>query len=95
MLTPWLVYAEYPRRSHIDWIYVFRKTIMVLILLLTMYLVHSSFIQPWIEKGNEIGLIELMFRFMVPGIVFQILGFYLVFENLCNLFAELSKLDYR
>ena len=47
--------------------------------LLTMYLVHSEYIQPWIQKGSSITLVELLLRLMLPCTAFIVLGFYLVF----------------
>ena len=95
MLTPWLVYAEYPRRATINYFYVAKKMFGSAAVLLTMYLVHSEHIQPWIMKGNEVTLLELILRLILPSTSFIIMGFYLVFENMCNFFAELSRLDYR
>ena len=87
MWTPWLVYADYPRRNKIDWLYVVRKGAMVVLILLIMYLLHSKHIQPWVERGDEVGMVELVIRLTLPSIAFGMLGFWLVFENMCNFFA--------
>lgn len=52
MFTPWLVYAEYPRRKSINYFYVAKKMGMAAVLLITLYLIHSEFIQPWIHRAN-------------------------------------------
>ena len=57
MFTPWLVYAEYPRRSTIDWLYACKKMCMSVSLLVVVYMMHAQFIQPWIEKGEEIPIL--------------------------------------
>ena len=95
MLTPWLVYAEYPRRSTIDWLYAGKKMCMSVSLLVVAYMMHAQLIQPWIEKGSEIPIIELVLRLVIPSTAFIVLCFYLVFENMCNFFAEVTRLDYR
>ncbi len=32
---------------------------------------------------------------MIPSTAFIVLCFYLVFENMCNFFAEVTRLDFR
>jgi hypothetical protein len=39
--------------------------------------------------------VEVLLRLMLPCTVFLVLVFMLVFENMCNFFAELSMLDHR
>ena len=95
MFTPWLVYANYPRKQKINYFYVIKKMFMVAMLLLTIYLIYSEWIQPWIHKSISIQPVELILRLMLPTTVFIILGFYLVFETMCNFFSEITKLDHR
>lgn len=64
-------------------------------LLVVIYMLHGSYIQPWIEKGSEVHILELVLRIMLPSTTFIILCFYLVFENMCNFFAEVTRLDFR
>jgi hypothetical protein len=52
MLTPWLVYAQYPRRNSINYVYLIKKAFSVGALLLVNYLIHSEFIQPVIMKAG-------------------------------------------
>jgi sterol O-acyltransferase len=68
---------------------------MSVTLLVVMYMLQAQFIQPWIEKGSEVSLVELVLRLMLPSTAFIILCFYLVFENMCNFFAEVTRLDSR
>lgn len=79
MFTPWLVYAEYPRRANVDLLYVLRKMVTIAGLLVVMYLLYTQSIQPWVHLGSEVGLVELILRLMLPSTIFIILGFYLVF----------------
>jgi hypothetical protein len=57
MLTPWLVYAQYPRRSTINYAYLFKKGLLTAVLLVVVYLINSEFIQPWILKAGEISIV--------------------------------------
>jgi hypothetical protein len=95
MFTPWLVYAEYPRRQMIDWLFALKKVCISGTLLVMIYMLHASYIQPWIEKGSEVHIVELVLRLMLPSTAFIILCFYLVYENMCNFFAEVTRLDFR
>lgn len=57
MWTPWLVYADYPRRKTINYTYAFKKAFNTIMVLMVMYMVHTSFMQPWIEIGSSITMI--------------------------------------
>ena len=95
MFTPWLVYAFYPRRKHINGLYLLKKGAKVMMLFVLIYLIHSEWIQPWVQRTSQVTAIELVLRLTLPSTVFVVLCFYLVFENMNNFFAELSRLDYR
>lgn len=95
MLTPWLVYAQYPRRATINYVYLFKKGLITAVLLVVVYLINSEFIQPWILKAGEISMVELILRLALPCTIFLLLIFEIVFDNMCNFFAELSRLDSR
>jgi len=41
MITPWLVYANYPRRSTINYFYAIKKFSFAMLLLITLYMIHS------------------------------------------------------
>jgi len=52
MFTPWLVYANYPRKDNIDYIYALRKIISSIVIVVILYLINAEYIQPWILKGS-------------------------------------------
>jgi hypothetical protein len=95
MFTPWLVYSEYPRRKTINWFYIVKKVLISAMLLIALYLINSEYIQPWIHMAGSITALELILRLMLPTTISLILIFYLVFDNMCNFFAELTRLDHR
>lgn len=57
MLTPWLVYAQYPRRNTISVLYLLKKIIIVILLLLLDYIIYSEYILPYIGAGDEISMV--------------------------------------
>jgi len=55
-----------------------------------MYLLETDYIIPFIELGNRISFYELLSRSILPVTLFLMLLFYMVFECVCNMFAEVS-----
>lgn len=95
MWTPWLVYDVYPRKDSISLIYILKKSVMLLTCVLMCYIIHTEYTQPPIEQGLGINILELIFREMLPTTIILIFMFFLVFEFMTNIFAEITKLDYR
>lgn len=59
------------------------------------YIIHTEYILSIIEQGSKITYIELILRAMLPGTILILLLFYITFECFTNIFAEITKLDYR
>ena len=59
------------------------------------YIIHTEYILSTIELGIKVGYIELILKVMLPSTILIILLFYLTFENITNVFAEITKLDHR
>jgi hypothetical protein len=57
MMTPWLVYDNYPRRDKINWGYALWKGFNVLVLVLISYILHTEYIMPYILMGDQISFI--------------------------------------
>jgi hypothetical protein len=62
MCTPWLVYADYPRRRNINWFYAVYKAFNVLVLIIISYILHTEYIMPYILMGDKISFTELVLR---------------------------------
>ncbi|KZT70797.1 MBOAT-domain-containing protein [Daedalea quercina L-15889] len=90
MLIPTLVYElEYPRTDKIRPLYVFEKTVATFGTFALLYTVTESFIIPYLPTpGTPVwqSILDLALPFMVA----LLLLFYLIFECICNGFAELS-----
>lgn len=59
------------------------------------YLVHTEYIMPVIESGIKYNQLELMFKSMLPSTFILLLFFFIVFEGIVNVFAEITKLGHR
>ncbi|EMD39091.1 hypothetical protein CERSUDRAFT_81871 [Gelatoporia subvermispora B] len=89
-LIPTLVYElEYPRTDRIRPLYVFEKTVATFGTFALLYTVVESFIltqTPTPDQSFLRSLLDLALPFMVS----YLLLFYIIFECICNGFAELS-----
>lgn len=95
MLTPWLVYDVYPRRTSISIWYITKKIIFALTSILMCYILYTEYIIPPIEMGLKISFIELLFIEILPGTIIIMFIFFVTFEFITNFFAEVSMLDHR
>ncbi|KAK0489169.1 MBOAT, membrane-bound O-acyltransferase family-domain-containing protein [Armillaria novae-zelandiae] len=90
-LIPTLVYElEYPRTDKIRPLYIFEKTTATFGTFALLYSVTETFILPKTEAPGSFlrSLLELSLPFMLA----YLLLFYIIFECICNAFAELSYL---
>ncbi|KAK0188665.1 MBOAT, membrane-bound O-acyltransferase family-domain-containing protein [Armillaria mellea] len=88
-LIPTLVYElEYPRTDKIRPLYIFEKTTATFGTFALLYSVTETFILPKTEAPGSFfrSLLELSLPFMLA----YLLLFYIIFECICNAFAELS-----
>ncbi|EJT97603.1 MBOAT-domain-containing protein [Dacryopinax primogenitus] len=91
MLIPTLVYElEYPRTDRIRPTYLFEKTVATFGTFTLLYTVTEHYIMPLTPRPDQSffrSLIDLALPFMLCYIIL----FYLIFECICNAFAELSR----
>ncbi|PIL25136.1 hypothetical protein GSI_13025 [Ganoderma sinense ZZ0214-1] len=89
-LTPTLVYElEYPRTDGIRPLYVFEKTVAFFGTFALLYTIVETFIIPLTPTPDQSfarSLLDLAMPFMLS----YLLLFYIIFECICNGFAELS-----
>ncbi|THV02464.1 MBOAT-domain-containing protein [Dendrothele bispora CBS 962.96] len=91
-LIPTLVYElEYPRTEKIRPLYVFEKTVATFGTFALLYTVTESFILPMTPSpGHSQSFLRLLLDLALPFMIAYILLFYIIFECICNGFAELS-----
>jgi sterol O-acyltransferase len=67
LLFPTFVYElEYPRKEHIRWHYVFKKTFSALCILSLMSITHQKQIQPTLDLIPNLNIVQLIVRLMLP-----------------------------
>lgn len=102
-VLPTLLYElEYPRSESRDWFYIFEKSCAVLGILIIMNLVSQAFIYPVVLKtiemkeanapwqGRLAALPSILNDLIFPFLMEYILVWYLIWECILNLLAELT-----
>lgn len=90
MLIPTLVYQlEYPRTDRIRQLYVFEKTVAFMGSFALLYTVTESFIIPLTPTPDQ-SFFRSLLDLALPFMLSYLLLFYIIFECICNGFAELS-----
>lgn len=102
-VLPTLVYElEYPRQETRDWFYIFEKSCAVLGILFIMNLVSQTFIYPVVMRAVEMKEANLIYSqrllafplilndLIFPFVMEYILVWYLIWECILNLLAELT-----
>ncbi|KAJ8610531.1 hypothetical protein MRB53_038523 [Persea americana] len=104
LFLPTLVYElEYPRQEKINWMYVLEKAGATFGCLGIMLIISQAYIYPVVaetvrlkEEGVSLvdrlkelpwALLDLLF----PILLEQLMSWYLIFESICNLLAELTR----
>ncbi|KAJ7696587.1 MBOAT, membrane-bound O-acyltransferase family-domain-containing protein [Mycena rosella] len=89
-LIPTLVYElEYPRTERIRPLYVFEKTVATFGTFALLYTMTESFILPLTPTAGE-SFFRALLDLSLPFMIAYLLLFYIIFECICNGFAELS-----
>ncbi|KAH6915930.1 sterol O-acyltransferase [Coprinopsis sp. MPI-PUGE-AT-0042] len=89
-LIPSLVYElEYPRTDRIRPLYVFEKTVATFGTFALLYTVTDRFILPYTPTADQ-SFFRSLLDLSLPFMLAYLLLFYIIFECICNGFAELS-----
>ncbi|KAJ7224178.1 MBOAT, membrane-bound O-acyltransferase family-domain-containing protein [Mycena pura] len=90
-LIPTLVYElEYPRTDRIRPLYVFEKTVATFGTFALLYTVTETFILPRASNYGDSSFLRALLDLALPFMIAYLLLFYIIFECICNGFAELS-----
>ncbi|KAH8116441.1 MBOAT-domain-containing protein [Phellopilus nigrolimitatus] len=91
MVVPTLVYElEYPRTDRIRPFYVFEKTVATFGTFALLYTITENFILP-LTPSKEQSFFRSLLDLALPFMIAYLLLFYIIFECICNGFAELSR----
>ncbi|KAK0548122.1 Sterol O-acyltransferase 2 (Sterol-ester synthase 2) [Tilletia horrida] len=91
LLVPTLVYElEYPRTKEIRPLYVLEKTLATFGTFFVIYVVTEHWIMPYQPQPSE-PLLRSFLQLALPMMINYLLIFYIMFECICNAFAELTR----
>ncbi|KAJ3150206.1 hypothetical protein HDU89_003295 [Geranomyces variabilis] len=91
LCVPSLVYElEFPRTGKIRPWYLFEKTVGTAGILVILYVTIEHFIYPVLEDMPNQTFIESLARLILPFMVAYLLLFHIIFECICNWFAEIT-----
>ncbi|KAJ3042246.1 hypothetical protein HK097_002080 [Rhizophlyctis rosea] len=92
LLVPTLVYElEYPRTDRIRPLYILEKFLGTLGTFMILYVTIEHSINPVLEQIPVMGFFDSLTQLLVPFMICYMLFFYIIFECICNGFAELSR----
>ncbi|CAO1637539.1 unnamed protein product [Parajaminaea phylloscopi] len=91
LLVPTLVYElEYPRTKSIRPLYVLEKTLATFGTFFVIYVITEHFIIPH-SPTPDTPLLQALLKLALPMMINYLLIFYIMFECVCNGFAELTR----
>ncbi|KAI8362469.1 MBOAT, membrane-bound O-acyltransferase family-domain-containing protein [Mortierella sp. GBAus27b] len=91
LIVPSLIYElEYPRTNKIRPMYVFEKAVATLGTFTLLYVTTEHYIYPVIFDPT-ISSLRALVLLMIPFMMNYLMIFYIIFECICNAFAELSR----
>jgi sterol O-acyltransferase len=92
LLVPTLVYElEYPRTNRIRPLYVAEKLVATLGVSWCIYFLIEHFVYPTLRDLPNESLLESCVKLMIPFMLGWIMLFFVIFEGVCNAFAELTR----
>ncbi|KAI5476326.1 hypothetical protein MNV49_007839 [Pseudohyphozyma bogoriensis] len=96
LLVPTLVYElEYPRTKSIRPVYILEKTLATFGTFSILVLIVEHYILPISPGVHERGFWHSALDLAMPFMVCYLLIFYIIFESICNGFAELTRFSDR
>ncbi|KAG0054727.1 hypothetical protein BGZ83_010622 [Gryganskiella cystojenkinii] len=91
LIVPSLIYElQYPRTTKIRPMYVFEKSVATLGTFTLLYLTTEHYIYP-VVFDPTISPLRALVLLLIPFMMNYLMIFYIIFECICNAFAELSR----
>eukprot|EP00164_Ancoracysta_twista_P001531 GFYU01002009.1.p1 GENE.GFYU01002009.1~~GFYU01002009.1.p1 ORF type:complete len:554 (-),score=136.92 GFYU01002009.1:158-1819(-) len=93
LLVPTLVYnPSYPRLTgRIRAAYIIEKILSTIGILVCMYAIVSKFLRPVFRESPNMSPVHAIVVLILPVLCLYMLTFFLVFEAICNGFAEITR----
>lgn len=91
MITPALVYqTNYPQIPNFRLSYFLQKLLLFAVQFAMQYIIASDHIIPILLRAKDLSLLEIFSQLIVPVLIFYVMIFFILFEQILNLFAELA-----
>ena len=92
LLAPTLVYQiNYSTIPKFRPIYFTKKLILFIVQFLSLYNVISDSIIPVLAQVHELNYLEVFSRLIFPVLICYLMIFFILFEQILNLFAEMAR----
>eukprot|EP01105_Mastigella_eilhardi_P027606 TRINITY_DN8607_c0_g1_i1.p1 TRINITY_DN8607_c0_g1~~TRINITY_DN8607_c0_g1_i1.p1 ORF type:complete len:409 (-),score=96.53 TRINITY_DN8607_c0_g1_i1:90-1223(-) len=92
LIFPTLIYQpEYPRTKKIDWSFFLAKFMMCFGSIFVLYVMATEHIEPVLEASTEISPFACVARLIVPFIIGYLFIWFIIFDNICNGLAEITR----
>ncbi|KAI8814208.1 MBOAT, membrane-bound O-acyltransferase family-domain-containing protein, partial [Cladochytrium replicatum] len=92
MLVPALVYdLEYPRTKTFRPLYLVSKIFATLGTFSLVYLTVRHYILPVLDDMKSMNYVDTLVQLLIPFMMCYLLVFYIIFECICNGFAEITR----
>ncbi len=96
LCMPILVYSpKYPRTLSVNWAYIAEKLLLAVGTLTICVILTANYVAPVLEHAAQIHPVEAIVRTIIPFCLLWLAFFYIVFECVCNGWAELTRLGDR
>jgi len=92
LLVPSMVYQlEYPRCPTFRPLYLLEKVFATAATFFLMYVTVEKYIHPVFANINEMNPALVLMKLIFPFMLAQLMSFYIIFECICNGFAEITR----
>jgi hypothetical protein len=93
LLIPSLVYeASFPRTDRIRWGYLAEKAFSVVMGISILYIIVTTHVMPRLEDSGTVSPVLSIVSLLLPFLGCYLLTWFVIFEGICNGFAEVTYL---
>ncbi|OMJ93142.1 hypothetical protein SteCoe_3960 [Stentor coeruleus] len=91
LITPAIVYQiEYPQRENFRVKYFVLKFVLMIVECICLYMMFTEYFIPIIRNAKNMSFLDVYTKLMIPCVVSYNLLFLIIFEQILNMFAEMS-----
>lgn len=71
--------------------YLLQKFFFIMLTLFLLYITVQDYIQPILVDSKNLSMAESIIKLLLPFMVCYMMLFFIVFEHICNWFAEVTR----